>query len=136
MTTAGWNASSMRVLVTGHRGYIGSVLVSVLQHARHEVVGLDCDWYEGCDFGRTRESIPTCGMDVRAVKSPALLSFDPVIHRAALPEDPSSQFDSSLTEEIDFEATLRLAECCKQADVSRFLFASSCAVYGGGDMQR
>src|SRR3990172_11558469 len=126
----------MRVLVTGHRGYIGSVVVSVLQHARHEVVGLDCDWYDECDFGRVRESIPSFEMDVRDVEFTDLLSFDAVIHLAALPEDPSSQFDSSLTEEIDFEATLRLAECCKQADVSRFLFASSCAVYGGGDMQR
>ncbi|MEK7757064.1 MAG: NAD-dependent epimerase/dehydratase family protein, partial [Planctomycetota bacterium] len=66
----------MRVLVTGHRGYIGSVLVSVLQHARHEVVGLDCDWYSNCDFGRVRESIPSFEMDVRDVEFTDLLSFD------------------------------------------------------------
>ena len=73
----------MRVLVTGHRGYIGSVLVSVLQHARHEVVGLDCDWYGDCDFGRVRESIPSFEMDVRDVEFTDLLSFDAVIHLAA-----------------------------------------------------
>jgi nucleoside-diphosphate-sugar epimerase len=132
MVPGGGEASSMRVLVTGHRGYIGSVLVSVLQHARHEVVGLDCDWYGDCDFGRVRDSIPSFEMDVRDVEFTDLLSFDAMIHLAALPEDPSLQFDPSLTEEINFAATVRLAECCKQASVSRFLFASTCAVYGSG----
>ena len=120
----------MRVLVTGHRGYIGSVLVSVLQHARHEVVGLDCDWYGECDFGRMRDSIPSFEMDVRDVEFTDLLSFDAVIHLAALPQDSGAQFDPALNEEINFEAAVRLAECCKQANVSRFLFASTCTVYG------
>jgi len=127
----------MRVLVTGHRGYIGSVLVRVLQHARHEVVGLDCDWYGDCDFGRMRDSIPSFEMDVRDVEFTDLLSFDAVIHLAALPQDSASQFDPTLNDEINFEATVRLAECCKQASVSRFLFASTCAVFGnsGGELQ-
>ena len=127
----------MRVLVTGHRGYIGAVLVSVLQHARHEVVGLDCDWYHGCTFGRTRESIPSFDLDVRDIEFADLLSFDAVIHLAALPEDSDGDLDPALTEEINFRATVRLAECCKQANVARFLFASTCAVYGrgGGELQ-
>ncbi len=123
----------MRVLVTGHRGYIGSVMVSVLQHARHDVVGLDCDWYADCDFGRVRDSIPSFEMDVRDVEFTDLLSFDAVIHLAALPEDTAASLDEALNEEINFEGVVRLAECCKQADVSRFLFASSCAVYGSGN---
>jgi nucleoside-diphosphate-sugar epimerase len=71
-------------------------------------------------------------MDIRDVEFTDLLSFDAVIHLAALPQDSASQLDPTLNEEINFEATIRLAECCKQASVSRFLFASTCAVYGNG----
>ena len=122
----------MRVLVTGHRGYLGSVLTGVLRHARHEVVGLDCDWYTGCDFGRVREEVPCFDTDLRDVESVDLLSFDAVIHLASLPDDGAGTLDPELTEQINFEATMRLAACCKQARISRFLFASSCAVYGRG----
>ena len=120
----------MRVLVTGHRGYIGSVLVTVLRNARYDVVGLDCDFYEGCDFGRVRESIPSYDFDLRDIESADLLSFDAVIHLAALPEDLSDEPSREAIRAIDEEATVRLAECCKDACVSRFLFASSCSVYG------
>lgn len=120
----------MRVLVTGHRGYIGSVLVGVLKHARHDVVGLDSDLYAGCDFGRIRDDTPSFDMDVRDVEFTDLLSFDAVIHLAALPEYFEGCLDDSLTWDINAHAGLRLAECCKQANVPRFLLASSCAVYG------
>jgi nucleoside-diphosphate-sugar epimerase len=96
----------MRVLVTGHRGYIGSVLTCVLRHLHFEVVGLDSDLFAGCDFGRTDETIPSYGLDIR---------------------------DTQVTEEVNIEATLRLAQCCKEAGVSRFLFASTCGVYGAGN---
>ncbi len=122
----------MRVLITGHRGYLGSVLTGVLRHARHEVVGLDCDLFSGCDFGRVRQEVPSFDTDLRDVEFADLLSFDAVIHLASLPDDRSGMLDPELTEQINFEATMRLAACCKQAQVSRFLFASSCAVYGRG----
>jgi nucleoside-diphosphate-sugar epimerase len=122
----------MRVLVTGHRGYLGSVLTSVLRHNRFEVAGLDCDFYEGCDFGRVQERVPCFRSDVRDVEFTDLLSFDVVVHLAGLTDDASADHDSNLIEEINSEATVRLAHCCKQAGVTRFLFASSCSVYGRG----
>ncbi len=125
----------MRILVTGHRGYVGSVLTGMLRRSRYEVVGLDCDWYRGCDFGRVREPIPEFQTDLRNVEFTDLLSFDAVIHLAALPEDHHLDLTSALTDEINFGATMRLAECCKQARVPRFLFASTCAVYGGGGLE-
>lgn len=120
----------MRVLVTGHRGYIGSVLVGVLKNARCDVVGLDCDFYADCDFGRVQDGVPSFDIDVRDIEFTDLLSFDAVIHLADLPEAASSGLDPNLVGDITEQATLRLAECCKRADVSRLLFASSCSVYG------
>jgi len=122
----------MRVLVTGHRGYIGTVVTNVLRHARYEVVGLDCDFYHGCDFGRTHEDIDAFNLDIRQIEFTDLLSFDAVIHLAGLSEHEAADLDDDLSREINLDATIRLAECCRQADVSRFLFASSCAVYGNG----
>jgi nucleoside-diphosphate-sugar epimerase len=121
----------MRVLVTGHRGYIGSVMVTVLRNARYDVVGLDCDFYRGCDFGRVRESVPAFEIDLREIEFTDLLSFDAVIHLAAVPVGISPELDVA-AREINEEAAVRLAECCRQAGVARFLFASCCSVYGRG----
>ncbi len=122
----------MRVLVTGHRGYVGSVVASVLRHARYDVVGLDCDYFRGCDFGRVQDDIPSFDTDLRQVESADLLSFDAVIHLAGLSSHETNTFGAELSREINLDATVRLAECCKQADVGRFVFASTCAVYGSG----
>lgn len=120
----------MRVLVTGHRGYIGSVLTGLLQRAHYDVVGVDCEFYRDGDFGRVRESVPSFDTDIRDLEFADLLSFDAVIHLASLPEDHASSLESRLTREINVDATIRLAELCKQAQIARFVFASSCAVYG------
>ena len=122
----------MRVLVTGHRGYIGSVMVGVMRRLGFDVVGLDCDLYRGCDFGRVHQPIPALEIDLRDIGSAALRSFDAVVHLAALADEVSGAVGPKLLGEINLEATIRLAECCKQANVRRLLFASSCSVYGPG----
>lgn len=119
----------VRVLVTGHCGYIGSVVASFLQRARFDVVGVDCDWYRDCDFGRVREEVPGFDTDIRDLEFTDLLSFDAVVHLAGVPEDFAGALPSRLTHDINVGATVRLAELCKQAQVGRLLFASSCAVY-------
>lgn len=121
--------TSLRVLVTGHRGYIGSVLTSVLAHARFDVVGLDSDLYSGCDFGRVSDEVPSFDIDVRDIELIDLLSFDAVIHLAALTDDESAS-SPALLDELNHAATIRLASLCKEAGVSRFLYASTCSVYG------
>ena len=122
----------MRVLVTGHRGYIGAVVTNVLRHARYDVVGLDCDFYRGCDFGRMHDEVDSFETDLRQIEFTDLLSFDAVVHLAGLSDHEVTDLGTDLAREINLDATIRLAECCRQANVGRFVFASTCAVYGNG----
>ncbi|MGH7790369.1 MAG: NAD-dependent epimerase/dehydratase family protein [Candidatus Binatia bacterium] len=123
----------MRVLVTGHHGYIGSVLVPLFAAAGHELVGLDTFYFEGCDFGPSGEAIPTLRKDLRDVTRADLDGFEAVVHLAALSNDPLGSLDPALTEDINLRASLRLARAAKQAGVARFLFSSSCSLYGAAD---
>src|SRR5262245_2669736 len=120
----------MRVVVTGHNGYIGSVLVPFLQKAGHEVVGLDTYLYEECTFGREIPDVPSIRMDLRDVTSTELVGFDAVIHLAALCNDPLGNMNADTTYDINHHASVRLAEAAKKAGVPRYLFASSCSLYG------
>lgn len=120
----------MRVLVTGHHGYIGSVLAPFLADAGHDVVGLDAELYRGCDFGADINAVPSRVADVRDVTPMDLAGFDAIVHLAALSNDPVGDLDPSLTESINRDATLRIARAAREAGVRRFVFASSCSMYG------
>jgi nucleoside-diphosphate-sugar epimerase len=120
----------VRVLVTGSRGYIGSVLVPMLLGAGHEVVGLDTDYYARCTFSGELADIPTARADVRDAPWSGLDGVQAVIHLAGLSNDPLGDYRPALTEDINFRASVRLAELAKRAGVERFLFASSCSNYG------
>ncbi len=120
----------MRILLTGSRGYIGTVMAPMMVQAGHAVVGLDTDLYRGSTFGRWRESIRTIEKDVRAVETADLKGFDAVVHLAALSNDPLGDLNPRLTYDINHLASVRLATLAKEAGVGRFLFASSCSNYG------
>ena len=120
----------MKLLVTGHDGYIGAVMVPVLQRAGHELVGLDSYLYEGCELGPYRSALPALRCDLRDVDTALLRGFDAVIHLAALSNDPLGNLNADCTFAINHQASLRLARCAREAGVRRFLYASSCSVYG------
>lgn len=120
----------MRVLVTGNRGYIGNVMVPMLQHRGHEVVGLDSDLYERSTFGDAIPEVDTIRRDIRDATVDMFYGYDAVIHLAGLSNDPLGDFNPSLTEDINFRATVRLGELAKLAGVARFIFSSSCSTYG------
>ena len=120
----------MRVLVTGHNGYIGSILVPLLRSAGHEVMGLDTFLYEDCTFGPDVPGISAVRMDIRDVTPADLSGFDAVIHLAALCNDPLGNINPGVTCEINHQGSIQLAEAAKLAGVTRWLFASSCSLYG------
>ncbi|MDP9022203.1 MAG: SDR family oxidoreductase [Actinomycetota bacterium] len=123
----------MRVLVTGHEGYIGQVLVEVLANAGHEVHGLDSALFINCTHGPPRPPITAAEVDIRDVTRRDLDGFDAVVHLAALSNDPLGDIEPFLTDEINRWASVRLASLAKEAGVRRFLYSSSCSVYGAGN---
>jgi nucleoside-diphosphate-sugar epimerase len=120
----------MRLLVTGHNGYIGSLMTPILQQAGHEVVGMDIDLFEACTFGEPAPAIESIQKDVRDVEAEDLEGFDAVLHLAAVCNDPIGDLNPQATYDINHLASVRMAEKAKQAGVSRFLFSSSCSLYG------
>jgi nucleoside-diphosphate-sugar epimerase len=123
----------MKVLLTGHRGYIGSIVADVLRDAGHEVTGLDTLYYDGCDLGDPPDgNVPTLRADLRDVRADQLEGFGAVAHFAALSNDPIGDLNPELTSDINFRATIGLAEAARDASVERFVFSSSCSMYGAG----
>lgn len=120
----------MKVLVTGHDGYIGHVLVPMFQAAGHEVVGIDSFLFEECKFGDDSMETPAFRVDVRDVEPEMLKGVDAVVHLAAISNDPLGDLNPDITYDINYRSTVRLAEMAKEAGVQRFLYSSSCSLYG------
>jgi nucleoside-diphosphate-sugar epimerase len=127
----------MRVLLTGHKGYIGAVAGPLLRAAGHDVVGMDTDLFAGCEFGVSPQDIAEIRKDIRDLTKKDLEGFNAVVHLAALSNDPLGNLSAGLTYDINHKASVRLAELAKAAGVKRFVFSSSCSTYGaGGDTFR
>jgi nucleoside-diphosphate-sugar epimerase len=120
----------MKVLLTGHDGYIGRVLTPMLLERGHDVTGLDSFLYEGCGFEADAAPIRVLRKDVRAVQVDELRGFDAVLHLAGISNDPLGDLAPETTYSINHQASVRLARLAKQAGVSRFIFSSSCSNYG------
>jgi nucleoside-diphosphate-sugar epimerase len=120
----------MKILLTGHKGYIGAVAAPLLQAAGHDVVGMDSDVFAGCDFGAAARDIPEIKKDIRDITLSDLAGFEAIVHLAALSNDPLGNLDPQLTFDINHLASVRLAQVAKAAGVSRFVFSSSCSTYG------
>lgn len=129
----------MNVLVTGDRGYIGSVLVSLLLQNGYQVTGLDTEFFSsmgGSAFGGktevsfSKDSYKKITKDIRNVDEKDLENVEAIIHLSALSNDPMGEIDPALTEEINYKASIRLAKIAKEAGIKRFLFSSSCSIYG------
>ncbi|MFD4630665.1 NAD-dependent epimerase/dehydratase family protein [Streptomyces sp. NPDC058284] len=127
----------MRVLLTGHQGYLGTVMAPVLTAAGHEVVGLDAGLFADCVLGPAPADPPGVRVDLRDVTADHVAGVDAVIHLAALSNDPLGSLAPDLTYDINHHASVRLARLAREAGVRRFLYASTCSVYGaagGGDL--
>jgi nucleoside-diphosphate-sugar epimerase len=123
----------MKVLVSGHNGYIGTALAPILLDAGHEVVGLDTFLFGDCTVGAD-DAAPVLAhrVDIRDVE-PELLEgqgFDAVVHLAGISNDPLGDLNPEVTYDINHRGTMQLARAAKAAGVPRFLFSSSCSLYG------
>jgi nucleoside-diphosphate-sugar epimerase len=122
--------NNRRILITGSNGYLGSVMAPWLRSQDYDVVGLDTGYFSTCTLVPDLAEIPTIRKDLREIAAKELAGFDTVIHLAALSNDPIGNLNEAWTREINAEGTVRLAQFAKQAGVSRFIFSSSCIMYG------
>ena len=127
-------APPQRILMTGHNGYLGSVMAPFMRQAGHDVVGLDSDYFADCTIVAPPD-VPGARRDLRELRREDLEGFDAVIHLGALSNDPIGNLNDAWTEEINFQASVRLAELAREAGVRRLLFSSSCIMYGVSEAQ-
>jgi nucleoside-diphosphate-sugar epimerase len=120
----------MKLLVTGHHGFLGSVVAPFLAEAGHDVTGVDSFLYRGCDLFPGGSPTRDFEGDIRDLSVSDLAGYDAVVHLAALSNDPLGEVDRELTLEINHRASVRLARVAREAGVARFVFASSCSMYG------
>jgi nucleoside-diphosphate-sugar epimerase len=120
----------MKVIVTGHDGYIGTVLVPVFVAAGHEVVGIDTKLFEGCTFGAEAAEVAEIRKDIRDVRVDDLAGADAVVHLAGISNDPLGDYRPQITDDVNHLATVHVAAMAKAAGVPRFLYSSSCSLYG------
>jgi len=123
----------MHIIVTGHLGYIGSVLTPLLMKAGHQVTGIDSDLYRGCDFMDLPSVTRSIRRDIRDIGIEDLTGADAVIHLAALSNDPVGDLNPQSTYAINHIATVQLGRLAKEAGIERFVFSSSCSVYGASN---
>ncbi len=124
----------MRVLMTGHNGYLGAVMAPLFIEAGHEVTGLDTGYFRECTLQSGEPEIPAIWKDIRKLQPEDLQDFDAVVHLAALSNDPIGNLNSDWTREINIDASIQLARFAKEAGVRRFLFSSSCIMYGMAEL--
>lgn len=120
----------MRVLVAGDRGYLGAVVVPFLRQAGTDVVGLDAGWYDGCDFGAMPRDYEQRTGDIRDARVEDLHGFDAVINLAAISNDPVGHLNPQATYSVNAYGAVHLGRVAKAAGVPRYLFSSSCSLYG------
>ena len=120
----------MKLLVTGDLGYVGSVLVPTLREKGYEVVGFDIGYFADCLLCPVNENYKRINRDIRSIDADDLNGIDGVIHLAGLSNDPAGELQPELTEQINFEATIRLGKLARDAGVKRFIYASSQSMYG------
>jgi len=120
----------MRILVTGHDGYIGTRLIPLFRAAGHEVAGLDSGLFADCTLGTESPAVPAVRADIRDAKPEHFEGFDAVVHLAAISNDPLGNLNPQTTYDINAHATVGVAAAAKEAGVSRFVFSSSCSLYG------
>ncbi|MEM7716775.1 MAG: SDR family oxidoreductase, partial [Cyanobacteria bacterium P01_A01_bin.68] len=121
----------MKILVTGTEGYLGCLLAPLLIEKGHEVVGVDTGYYKvGWLYNGTETSAKTLNKDIRHISLEDLQGVEAIVHMAELSNDPTGQLSPTITYDINHAGSVRLAKLAKQAGVRRFVYMSSCSVYG------